>query len=406
MKQLYILYIGIETGLDNQSKTLAGYLVRLLSIKHHVHLLGDLFNEHSHELRKSYDLILIQNTFCLDFYKKLLRQYIKSPVLFIAATQNVNSYVAPFNNLLSVLNMTGIPLSSLGIPDEMQVHLNCPVEKFANCYFYEQQPEVSSIVYCPTGNSIQENDLKLLKFLHQTNASLTIVSDDYQHLKNVLSPFAKISPKSSWFSAYKKAHLVVATGQDAVRAMALCKPCVVLGDYGLGGMVTPENYNHLQCIYFRGRKGGFFGEMVPLSLLESEIRKVFAFDQREDLLDIKKQVQADYSNTDFNKKFLQEIERIISISMFINNRKQRLLLKPCLSSLVTLERLEDKHYLMRGLNCFGEVDQEMINLLKQCDGTVSVHELAERNGYGREDLEILWSNLYELWKEKLILFAL
>ena len=48
----------------------------------------------------------------------------------------------------------------------------------------------------------------------------------------------------------------------------------------------------------------------------------------------------------------------------------------------------------------------MIDLLDQCDGAVSIQELAERNGYDREDLEILWSNLYELWKEKLILFAL
>ena len=63
-------------------------------------------------------------------------------------------------------------------------------------------------------------------------------------------------------------------------------------------------------------------------------------------------------------------------------------------------------YLKRGLICFEELDQEMIDLLDQCDGAVSIQELAERNGYDREDLEILWSNLYELWKEKLILFAL
>ena len=60
---------------------------------------------------------------------------------------------------------------------------------------------------------------------------------------------------------------------------------------------------------------------------------------------------------------------------------------------------------MRGFGCFGEIDIEMANLLKQCDGTLSVLELAERNGYNKEETGILWSNLYELWKEKLILFA-
>ena len=90
----------------------------------------------------------------------------------------------------------------------------------------------------------------------------------------------------------------------------------------------------------------------------------------------------------------------------MNNRQKRLLLKPCLSSLFAVEELDGKSYLKRGLICFEELDQEMIDLLDQCDGTVSVQELAERNGYDHEDLEILWSNLYELWKEKLILFAL
>lgn len=42
---------------------------------------------------------------------------------------------------------------------------------------------------------------------------------------------------------------------DAVQALALCKPCVVLGDYGLGGLVTSENYASLQSVCFKGRKG-------------------------------------------------------------------------------------------------------------------------------------------------------
>ena len=60
---------------------------------------------------------------------------------------------------------------------------------------------------------------------------------------------------------------------------------------------------------------------------------------------------------------------------------------------------------MRGQTCFFELEAEMLDLLKLCDGTVSVHELAERYGYNQEETEILWLNLYDLWKEKLILFS-
>jgi len=37
---------------------------------------------------------------------------------------------------------------------------------------------------------------------------------------------------------------------------------------------------------------------------------------------------------------------------------------------------------------------------------VTVSDLIGRNGFEPEDVVILWENLYALWKEKLILFAL
>lgn len=406
MKQTDILYIGMSEGLDIRSKELSGYLIRFLLSYYQVHLLGDLFHEPSSELRRSYDLILVQNSFSFVYYKKLLKRYVKCPVLFIATTLDLKSYVAPFENLFGILNMSGVPLSIWGIPEEIQLHPNYPVEKVANYYFYEEQPEFCRIVYYSTGNSVGENDFKLLTFLGQTNASLTIVSDEYACLKKVLPPFVRVVPYSSRFSAYKQSHLVVASGLEAVQALALCKPCVVIGDYGLGGLVTSENYAQLQSVHFKGRKGGSFGELVSPVLLESVMRRVFAFDRQEDVLALQKQVLAVYGKPMFKKIVLQEIERITDLSTYMNNRRKRLLLKPCLSSLFVLEDLDGKSYLKRGLTCFGELDQEMIDLLDQCDGTVSVQELAERNGYDREDLEILWSNLHELWKEKLILFAL
>ncbi|WP_102408873.1 hypothetical protein [Parabacteroides bouchesdurhonensis] len=406
MKQIYILYVGMNTGLDIWSKELSAYLVKLLSARCQLHLLGDLFSKQSYQQEKSYDLVIVQNSLCFIHYKEHLSRLSKSPVFFIAATNNLNGYIAPFKNLFGVLNMKDVELSAFGIPEEIQLRLNYPVEKVSNYYFYEQQPEFCRIVYCPTGNTIQESDLKLLTFLQKTNALLTIVSDEYQCLKKALPPFVTIVPRSSWLSIYKKAHLVVASGFDAIRAMALCKPCVILGDYGLGGIVTPANYDHLQSVSFRGRKGACFREMVPLDLLEVEIRKYFASDAEEASLEIQKKVMTDYGKSNFDKKVLEKTERIINLSVSIKSRSKRLLLKPCLSSLFAVEESNGKQYLMRGQGCFGEIDMEMVNLLKQCDGTLSVQGLAERNGYNKEEAGILWSNLYELWKEKLILFAL
>ena len=57
---------------------------------------------------------------------------------------------------------------------------------------------------------------------------------------------------------------------------------------------------------------------------------------------------------------------------------------------------------MRGLIEFGEVDEQTAALLDQCDGLSTVGEIVRRNGCDREEASILWENLVELWKEKLI----
>lgn len=403
---LSILYIGIQKGLDICSKEISDYLVKLLSTRYQLHLLGYLFSKQSYQPEKSYDLVLVHNSLSFIYYKKHFDQLSKSPVLFIATTNNLNSYIAPFKNLFGLINMSDVALSAFGVPEEMQLRTNHPVEKVLDYYFYEQEPAFCRVAYCPTGNTIQESDLNLLTFLQKKNALLTIVSDEYQCLKSALPPFVTLVSRSSWLSVYKKAHLVVASGCDAVRAMALCKPCVILGDYGLGGMVTPANYDHLQSVSFKGRKGACFHEMVPLDLLEVEIRKYFLSDSREALLVIQNKVVTDYSKTDFDEKVLKEIERTISLSVLIKNRNKRFSLKPCLSSLSTFEKSNGELYLMRGEGCFGKIEVEMANLLKQCNGMMSVQKLAELHKYDKEEAGILWSNLYEFWKEKLILFVL
>ena len=180
----------------------------------------------------------------------------------------------------------------------------------------------------------------------------------------------------------------------------------MLGDYGLGGLVTLANFAHLQSVYFRGRNGGCFGEMVPTVLLEEEMRRIFDVNQRESSLEIQKRILSAYDKKDFDKSFLQYIEQTISLFKSMKSRNKRFLLRPRLSSLFVLKESEGKQYLMRGQTCFFELEAEMLDLLKLCDGTVSVHELAERYGYNQEETEILWLNLYDLWKEKLILFML
>lgn len=332
------------------------------------------------------------------------RKWKNCPWLFVSNYPDIRGYIAPTPNLSGVLNLGGASLETWGVPDEFQLRLEHPVEQIADYYFYEQQPETCRIVYCPTANSIRENDLKLLSFVQGTNATLTIISDEYQAIKSAFPASVKILPRKSIRSAFKKAHLVIASGHNAICAMAVCKPCIILGDYGLGGLVTPANYEQLQSVSFRGRKGACLGEMVPRDLLEAEICKVFFADYKESLLTIQEKIKGKYSLKSFSERLFSEIDQIIDLFVSMKSKKKRLLLKPYVSSVFRIEESEGKRYMMRGMICFGELEEEMSGLLKQCDGATPIQELIEKNQYDPEDAAILWENLYALWKEKLILF--
>lgn len=338
--------------------------------------------------------------------KRLLRNLRKVPWIFVSTRKDIKGYIAPAENLFGVINMSGADLSLWGIPKELQTHLQGPVKKTADHYFFEQEPETCRIVYCPTGNNIYENDFKLLTFLCKTNAKLIIVSEQYEALANAFPSFVKIISPKTKLTAFQTAHAVIASGHDAVSAMALGKPCVILGNYGLGGIVTPENYEQLRAMDFTGRYGASCGEMVPIDLLEAEITKIFLMEHRENVEILRKKVWESYGIRKFTSKLQQEIDRVLRLHDMMKDKKKRMELKPYLSSAFHLEILQDKQYIMRSMRYICESDEELTALLKQCNGKTSISDLIVQNGYGKDETSVIWENIYELWKEKLILFNL
>lgn len=396
MKHLHILYIYMKEDV----------LVLFPFLSSYCHVKSFCAGKEERLPEGKWDLVVFQNNVCSVLLKREFHKLRKYPWLFVSTRTDIQGYMAPVANLFGVVNLSGINLSLWGIPEELQIRLDYPVEKMADWYFYEQQPEVCRIAYCPTGHGVQENDFKLVSFVQKTNAILTIVSDRYRGLADVFPPFVRVVPEKDRLAVFRKSHLVVASGQDVVRALAVCKPCVVLGDCGLGGRVTLANYEQLQSVSFSGRKGGYPGEFVPMDLLETEIRTVFSSDCKEEMLALRKKVLAVYGMDCFSTSLVGEVERIIALSAQLKNRKVRFELKPFRASVFHVEELDGKMYIMRGLQCLGEIEDEMVRLLGQCDGTVAVSDLIVRNGYEPDDAAILWENLYALWKEKLILFAL
>lgn len=85
--------------------------------------------------KDGWDLVVLQDAvYCLlqtSFCHKLK----KYPWLFVSTRPDIRGYMAPATNLFGVVNLSGINLSLWGIPKELQVRLDYPVERWQTGIF-------------------------------------------------------------------------------------------------------------------------------------------------------------------------------------------------------------------------------------------------------------------------------
>jgi len=67
-----------------------------------------------------------------------------------------------------------------------------------------------------------------------------------------------------------KANIIITHGACARSFIAQKIPTIIIGPYGLGGWVTPDNINYLLKDNFKGRPSGRYNELVPLEILADE----------------------------------------------------------------------------------------------------------------------------------------
>lgn len=396
MKKNTILYVHFEDSATDR------WMLKILTARYSVQICNRSKEPDEAFFQTKWELVIVSDAHCFTFFRTLCKKLKKYPFLFISARNDIGGYVAPWRNLMGVIKFAETHLSPYGIPEEIQRKVTCPVEKVADYYLYEKNPEEYRVVYCPTRHTIGETDRKIGAVLQQMNVSLDIVTDFYEGVKEVFPSTVRILPQRAWFSAYRQAHLVIASGEEAVRALALRKTCIVLGDYGLGGLVNSETYESLKAFSFQGRNGAAFGEYIPIELLDIEIRKALTHSYREELAEIQKEIAASRNPAHFKKVVYGEVDRILFLLATVRNRKKRWELKPRRTSVCKIRPSENGNGLMRGLIEFGEIDGQTVALLEQCDGLSTVGEIVGRNGCDAKGAAILWENLLELWKEKLI----
>jgi hypothetical protein len=207
-------------------------------------------------------------------------------------------------------------------------------------------------------------------------------------------------------AVFKKAHLVMASGEQAIQAIALCKPCLIAGDHGLGGKVTVENYGFFKRYGFRGRAGASSDEHIPLDLLLAEIQQTLAVSCEKEMKNLHDLVLAEgYSFNSFHRIITQTIDQVLKLYEQLRDRRLHRTLKPRLADTFNIRRINDQNFIVRGNIRFSEVDDDLLALLRQCNGAQTVEDIMIKNGYSWKDTDMFAGNIVELWKEKLVVFS-
>ncbi len=102
-------------------------------------------------------------------------------------------------------------------------------------------------------------------------AKIEIVSNDkicYQVNNLTNSKYLIVDPDNIDYSSFD---LVIANREAAYNAVLSSTPCILVGDYGYGGIVNEDNIESFFQSFFNGREEGYIGEQIPLIFLKEDI---------------------------------------------------------------------------------------------------------------------------------------
>lgn len=119
MNHIHILYLYSEVGIPLLSQALSSrYSVQECCTK-----------KQDIPININWDLVVLQDGAFNTLQKKIRQKLQKYPWLFVSNSTDIQGYMAVAPNLFGTINLSDADLTWVGIPEELQLHMQYPVEK-------------------------------------------------------------------------------------------------------------------------------------------------------------------------------------------------------------------------------------------------------------------------------------
>jgi hypothetical protein len=313
--------------------------------------------------------------------------------------------VFPFTNLFTAICDIGdTSLIDNGLPAEfvkfVDMNAEVPNVKFVS--------DNSIAYYSPLEGDTKEQAMSIIKLFNQLpliNITIYLSNEIHRYVVSFANQNITFYCYTNPTDLFIESNKIITFGFSARYFIQQKIPTIIIGPYGFGGWVTPDNINYLLKENFRGRPSGRYNETLHHEILEDEILEIKECANLEHILDENVLIVDNYLNSFIIKNINTIITDTDKLYKKWTNSSKKWFLKPKLVSNVQIRRNSDTICVQRRvindvLFSLPESDFDFLDDLKNdltCKDLQVKHKLTE---------EDFWEIITPLWELKAIYFSL
>lgn len=309
----------------------------------------------------------------------------------------------PFDKLYGVIcDISDHTLKTSGIPNELILRTDLNL-KGPNTSFKSS----SQVAYfSPEDYGTKENVLTVIK-LFNTLSSFNITIYITKEIHSYVNTFSNDNINFCCYENVEEltitASIIITYGYCTRRFIQQKIPTIVIGPFGLGGWVTPENLEYLLKESFRGRPSGRLNEIIPLEILVDEFLEIRETKGVSVILNKNLKLLDNYLNSSPIVKMDHCINHFKKIHDQLHDISQSQFLRLKLASNVFTVKNGNMTFVQREMlnDLLFSLPESDIQLLEDLNSDITCEQLQKKNELNAEEF---WDIVMPLWERKAIIF--